>query len=43
LVALVKLKSIVIVEIGAGLWAFIALIIILYYLSYTLNITHDEQ
>jgi paraquat-inducible protein A len=43
LVAVVKLKAIVIVEIGAGLWAFIALIIILYYLSYTLNITHDEQ
>ena len=43
LVALVKLKAIVIVELGAGLWAFITLIIILYYLSYSLNITHDEQ
>lgn len=43
LVALVKLKAIVIVELGVGLWAFITLIIMLYYLSYTLNVSHDEQ
>lgn len=42
LVALVKLKAIVIIELGVGLWAFTALMIILYYLSDTLNISHDE-
>ena len=42
LVALVKLKAIVIIELGFGLWAFIALVIILYYLSYVLNTSHEE-
>lgn len=43
LVALVKLKSIVIIELNAGLWAFIALMLILYYLSYALTIDHDTE
>lgn len=43
LVALVKLKSIVIIELHGGLWAYIALMIILYYLSYMLNTSHDEK
>lgn len=43
LVAVVKLKSIVIIELGIGLGAFIALMIILYYLTYTLNTYHDEN
>lgn len=42
LVALVKLKAIVIIELGAGLWAFIGLMLILYYLSFNLAIDHDE-
>jgi paraquat-inducible protein A len=41
LVALVKLKSIVIIELNAGLWAFISLMLLLYYLSFTLTVSHD--
>jgi paraquat-inducible protein A len=42
LVALVKLKSIVVINLHAGLWAFIGLMLILYYLSLTLTIHHDN-